>query len=153
MYFIGGKPAKITPFDFRRHHLASFPSLDESPESDALLQEAIDTVYTMFPYVGELWDWQPKQIWYDKTVLCYRLLVAWYIADLYPSVAAGASLMGGIPIKRKKIDGTDITYPDSASSDAQDTLTSFKSNPWGHKALVMIKTAGKRALLRNSPFV
>jgi hypothetical protein len=152
-FFIGGKPARITPFDFRRHHLASFPSLTQSPESDVFLSEIIETVYTMFPYVDDLWNWHPRQLWYDKTVLCYRLLVAWYIADMYPDMAAGAPLMGGIPVKRKKIDGVDVTYPDSAASGRQDILASLKSNPWGHKAWTMLKMAAKPALLRNCRFV
>jgi hypothetical protein len=149
--FVDGVPAKITIYDFRRHHLQSFPALADN-EHDALIADAIDTIYSMFPYVGKVWNWQPKQIWFDKTVLCYRLLTAWYIADLYPAFVSGVPVMGGIPIKRKKVDGVDIMYADS-SIGSNDMLESLKSNPWGNKALMMIRTAVKRTLLRNSRFV
>jgi hypothetical protein len=149
--FVDGIPARITVYDFRRSHLQSFPDLADSGY-DNLLAEAIEAAYAMFPGVGKLWDWQPEQVWYDKTVLCYRLITAWYIADIYPALAAGVSVMGGIPLKRKKVDGVDITYADYLKGDERDLLRSLKSNPWGMKAHTMITTAAKRALLRNRRF-
>jgi hypothetical protein len=60
--------------------------------------------------------------------------------------------MGGLPLKRKKIDGVDIVFADRAVSgnkEYQDLLESLKSNTWGNKAYLMIRTAAKRVMLRN----
>ena len=151
--FVDGVPARITVQDFRRYHLASFPKL-ASEEHDALIDNAIEAVYAMFTGVATLWDMQPRQKWYDKTVLCYRLLTAWYIADVYPMYVAGTPVMGGIPIKRKKVGPTDITFPDKAAQgDYLDLLESLKSNVFGNKARLMLTTAAKRFLLHNRKFV
>jgi hypothetical protein len=150
--FVDGVPARITVEDFRRHFLMSFPKLaDES--KDGLISDAIDEVYAMFTGVGTMWDMQPQQTWYDKTVVCYRFLVAWYVADAYPEFVAGVPTMGGVLLKRKKIDGVDLTFADGAvgtgNKDYQDLLASLKSNPWGNKAYLMMRASAKRVLLRN----
>jgi hypothetical protein len=154
--FVDSVPARITMADFRRFHLQSFPQLADS-QYDDIITDAIDAVYAMFTGVKTLWDMEPKQVWHEKTVLCYRLLVAWYIADLYPGFVAGVSVMGGIPLKRKKVDGVDITFSDAGAGDGNkdylDLLASLKSNPFGVKARLMITTAAKRALLYNCRFV
>jgi hypothetical protein len=150
-----GIPAKITVTDFRRYLLAAFPKLAYI-QYDGLIQDVIDTVYAMFPGVGTLWDLHRLPVWYDKTVLCYRLLTAWYLADCYPMYVAGVPIMGGVPLRRKKIDGVDLTFVEShsgAGTKYQDSLESLKSNPWGVKAYVMLKASAKRVMLRNCTHV
>jgi hypothetical protein len=151
--FVDGVPAKLTVNDFRRYHLQSFPKLADS-QYDQLIADAIDAVYAMFVGVLTIWNWQSAQIWYEKTMLAFRLLTAWYICDLYPELAAGggAVSMGGIPLKRKKIYGIDITFPDITSGqnkDYLDLLSGLKSNVFGMKAYQMIKSAVKITLLKN----
>jgi hypothetical protein len=144
-------PAKITVEDFRRYFSASFPGL-MAEEHDGLIQDAIDTVYAMFPGIGTLWDIHPKQTWHDKTGVCYRFLAAWFIADNYPEFVAGVPVMGGIPLKRKHVDGVDLTFADRTSGgnkEYQDLLESLQSNTWGNKARLMIRACAKRAMLRN----
>jgi hypothetical protein len=72
---------------------------------------------------------------------------------MYPELVTGVPTMGGIPIKRKKIGGVDITFPDNVTGggnkDYLDLLASLKSNPFGSKAYAMIKTAAKMALIMN----
>jgi hypothetical protein len=154
--FVDGVPARITAEDFRRYHLAAFPKL-VAGTYDGLINDAIEAVYTMFTGVADIWKGQPRQVWYEKTVLCYRLLTAWYILDLYPSLAAGVPAMGGIPLRRKKIGGVDITFPEtrtaSGVSHYQDVLQSLKSNPFGMKAYVMITTSAARVKIRNRRLV
>jgi hypothetical protein len=149
-----GKPAKVTPFDFRRNHLASFPSLAESPENDDFLQGIIDAVYTMFPYVGDFFDWQPEQLWFDKTTACYRFLIAWYIAEVHGDLAAGVMTINGI--KRKKVDGVDLTFDiglmNGKGGVAENPAAWLRSNVWGRKALMMIQMSPKKAVLRNCRF-
>jgi hypothetical protein len=147
-------PAKITVKDFRRYFLMSFPKLG-AEEHDGLIQEAIDMVYAMFTGVNTIWDMHPDMVWYEKSHICYRLLTAWYIADNYPAFVAGVSVMGGTPLTRKKVDGTDLTFADRAVSgnkEYQDVLEGLKSNTWGNKAYLMIRASAKRAMLRNRRF-
>jgi hypothetical protein len=87
------------------------------------------------------------QVWFDKTRLCYLHLTAWYIADMHPKYVAGVPVMGGVPIKRKKIGNTDITFQDGAMS-ASDLLSGLLSNPFGKQAYMMIKASAKRTALR-----
>lgn len=146
-------PAKITVEDFRRHYLASFPKL-AAEKYDGLVQDAIDAAYAAFSGVSTLWDRQPKRVWHDKTVLCYRLLTAWYIADKYGDLVPGTLSIGGLPLARRKVDGVDLTFDTSltrseADGAYRDTLSCLKSNSWGRMALMMIQTSAKRAMLRN----
>jgi hypothetical protein len=150
--FVGGVPARITPEDFRRHYLASFPKL-ASREFDDRVKDAIDTVYGMFTGVGNLWDKQPSHVWFDKTRLCYRLLTAWYITDRMPGLAAeGGSSVDGLILKERRVDGVALKFdPSLAASKAsgmfQDVLSGLRTNDWGRKALMMIQASGKRASL------
>jgi hypothetical protein len=144
-------PVKITVEDFRRYFLMSFPKLGAAAY-DGLIQDAIDTVYAMFTGVNTIWDRHPDRVWYEKSQVCYRLLTAWLIADNYPSLVAGVPVMGGVPLKRKKIDGVDLMFADrtrNGNTEYQDLLESLKSNTWGNKAYVMIRAAAKRVMLRN----
>jgi hypothetical protein len=150
--FENGAPARITIADFRRYHAESFPKLI-AVKYDQLLQDSIDAVYAMFHGVQTLWDLQGEQVWFDKTRLAFRLLTAWYVADMYPTLSAGVAAMGGVPLRRKKIGGVDIQYAESAVSapykDYRDLLGYLRSNTFGAKAHSMIRAAGKLALLRN----
>ena len=148
--FTNGIPARITVQDFKRFHLQSFPRL--SSAHDEIIEEAIEAVYAMFSGVSDIWSSHEKQTWYDKTVLCYRLLTAWYIADIYPAYLSGLPTMGGIPLKRKKIGPVDITFQDNAvlkkgNSFIEDNLLSLKSNPFGMKAYLMIRSCAKRTVI------
>jgi hypothetical protein len=148
-------PAKITVADFRRYYLMSFPKLADA-QYDGLIQDAIDTVYGIFSPIGTLWDLQSKQIWFEKTRVCYRHLVAWYIGDMYPVFVAGVQTMGGVPLKRKKVDGVDVTFADSGAITSKgylNLLKALESNPWGKIAAFMIRASGKTAMLRNRRFV
>jgi hypothetical protein len=151
--FEDGKPARITEKEFLRYHLQQFPKLNE-PGNSGVFDEASSTVYTMFSGVATIWDNHPKDDYYEKTVTCYRLLIAWYIADQYPRLLRGLPVMGGVPMKRTKIGPVDLTFADSAVTSAsgqfKDLLSQLKSNPFGNKAYMMITTAAKRARVVRS---
>jgi hypothetical protein len=150
--FVDGVPAKITIYDFRRHHLQSFPGLADS-EYDDLLLDAIDAAYAMFPGVGTLWDWLPDQVWYDKTVLCYRLLAAWYVTDQYPDLSKNFASLNGVRLEQKKIDGVMLKFQRAPLKQSLDPMEALQSNDFGRKALFMIRAAAKRALIRNCRIV
>jgi hypothetical protein len=149
--FVEGVPARVTKQDFLRYHLQHFPKLSR-PENSAVFDDASDWIYSMFHGIGKLWDiHDDKLVWYEKTISCYRLLIAWYITDMYPKMLSGLPAMGGVALKRKKIGDIDITFADPKVNqiDDDDLLQSLKSNPFGGKAYMAIRTAGKRVLLRN----
>lgn len=148
--FPDGKPLKINREDFRRHFLASFPKLTSS-DTDDFIDECIDAVYDMFSGVATLWDMADKQTWFDKTRRCYMYLTAWYIGDMYPRYVAGTAVMGGIPIKEKKIGGVDIKFATDAYNNNKgylDLLKGLLSNPFGKMAYTMITCSAKRTALR-----
>ena len=86
-FFQDGKPGRITADDFKRKYLSHFPDLADA--HDDILEDAIDAVYVQFHGVQTLWDLQEKQVWFDKTRLCFLHLTAWFLADLYPELVSG----------------------------------------------------------------
>jgi len=154
--FVAGLPAPITPDDWRRYHLQSFPVFSEPDSQDIandILHEAIESVYSMWVGVSYLWKGHDDQVWYEKTRLCYRFLICWYIADLYPDFARGILSTAGLPILRKKIGPVDIAYnKDALTSGSADLLAPLLSNAFGAKAHLMIKTAYSRTKITNGNF-
>ena len=141
-----GRPEKITRVWFRTRYGQSFPDLLDESKND-ILDTCIADVYTLFYGVGELWEHMPREEYVEKTQLCYGLLVAWYIADLFPDFTVGVMSTGGIPLKSKQIGGTKIMFGDTASKagavNNADLLQSLKSNVYGSKAYFMIKASGR----------
>ncbi len=113
---VDGVPLKITVDDFKRRFLDKFPKM--AFEHDEEIQNAIDSMYTIFHGVGKIWKWCDKQVWFNKTRECYGLLAAWYICSMYPEYAKGIASTGGFMVKRKKIGGGDITFKDGTYSAA-----------------------------------
>ena len=141
-----GFPEMISREWFRARYGQNFPDL-LSEEKNNLLDTSISDIYTLFHGVRELWGHLDRQTYVEKTQMCYGLLVAWYITDLFPEFALGVMSTGGIPIKSKQIGGTKITFGETASKagafNNADLLQSLKSNAFGAKAYLMIKTSGK----------
>ena len=149
--FVNGLPAPITPDDWRRHHLQSFPAFaTRNGAADKILDEAIEAVYSMWVGVSTLWQRHDHQVWFEKTRLCYRLLVCWYIADLYPDYSRGILSTMGLPIVKKKIGPIDLTYnKEFGASGSSDLLAPLLSNPFGAKAHLMIKSGYTGLKFRN----
>ena len=141
-----GKPPKIERVWFRARYGQSFPDLLAKEKND-ILDTCINDVYTLFYGVADLWDHLPRKEYVTKTQLCYGLLTAWYITDLFPDYSLGVVSSGGIPVRMKSIGGTKIQFGDIASTagavNNADLLQSLKSNAYGAKAYLMIKTSGK----------
>ena len=150
-----GRPEKITRVWFRTRYGQSFPDLLPDDKND-ILDTCISDVYTLFYGVGELWEHLPREEYVEKTQLCYGLLVAWYIADLFPDFTVGVMSTGGIPLKSKQIGGTKIMFGEVSSKagavNNADLLQSLKSNVFGAKAYLMIKTSGKLNLYISHGF-
>ena len=141
-----GKPEPITREWFRTRYGQNFPDLLDEKQNDILTTCIMDT-YTLFAGVGELWSHLDRKEYVLKTQLCYGLLVAWYIADLFPDLTLGVMSTGGIPLKSKQIGGTKIIFGEASKKagavNNADLLQALKSNAFGAKAYLMIKTSGK----------
>ena len=143
---VDGLPKKIEPEFFLRKFGETFPDLLPLAKEE-LVEELIDDIYTMFHGVNFLWDTHKEQVWYDKTRMCYSLLLAWYITDTFPLLAVGVPSMGGMPIKQKSIGGVKIVFgnPDADGASGlkhyKDQLAQLKTNPFGYKAYTMINSA------------
>ena len=141
-----GRPPVIDRVWFRARYGQSFPDLLAENKND-FLDTCIADVYTLFYGVGDLWSHMDRKEYETKTQLCYGLLVAWYITDLFPDLSLGVVSTGGIPLKSKQIGGVKVMFGDMASTagavNNADLLQSLKSNTYGAKAYFMIKTSGK----------
>lgn len=140
-----GRAEPLTRTWFRARYGQNFPDLLEEDKND-FLDSCIEAVYTMFYGVADLWsDIHDRKTYVEKTQLCYGLLVAWYITDVFPDYAVGIISSGGIPIKSKAIGGVKIQFSEQSSTSGSnaDLLSSLKSNAFGAKAYMMIKASGK----------
>ena len=141
-----GRPEKITRVWFRSRYGQNFPDLLAEDKND-ILDTCIEDVYTLFYGVGELWSHLNREEYVLKTQLCYGLLTAWYIADLFPDFTLGVMSTGGIPLKSKQIGGTKIIFGEASKKTGAvnnaDLRQALKSNVFGAKAYLMIKTSGK----------
>lgn len=146
MQTVQGKPVKITKEWWRARYGMSFPDI-LGKEYDSFLDTCIQDVYSLFAGIPDLWDYLDRTVYENKTQMCYGLLVAWYIADLFPDLGTGIMSTGGIPLKAKRIGNTSIQFGDTAagagSVNNADLLNSLKSNSFGAKAYLMIKTSGR----------
>lgn len=141
-----GRPPAIDRVWFRARYGQNFPDLLAEDKND-FLDTCITDIYTLFYGVGDLWSHMNRSEYESKTQLCYGLLVAWYITDLFPDFSLGVVSTGGIPLKVKSIGGVKVQFGDTASTagavNNADLLQSLKSNAYGAKAYLMIKTSGK----------
>lgn len=134
---------KITIKYFKDNYFVSFPRLiKEGTDTDHIISSSIDAVYIMFEGINDLLSsgYDPVKD-REKVNLCYGLLVAWYIQDMYPQYAAQVQSMGGIPLSSKRIGPITITYRSNEKRDGN--LFVLNSNAFGVKALAMIKTSSK----------
>lgn len=141
-----GRPPMIDRVWFRARYGDHFPDL-LSEEKNDFLDTCIADIYTLFYGVGDLWSHMERREYEMKTQLCYGLLLAWYITDLFPDMSLGVISSGGIPLKSKMIGGVKVQFGELASTagavNNADLLQSLKSNTYGAKAYFMIKTSGK----------
>lgn len=133
---------------FRDAYFVSFPGLiHEAKDTDRVINNAISYVYAVFEGVQDMLS-KGKDIAADmeKTHICYGLLTAWYIQDMFPHYAAKVPSMGGVPLTSKKIGPVTISYQkENAHKDY--LLRMLLSNPFGVKARNMLRSSGKVHML------
>ena len=148
VFTVDGFPVRIDRAYFRSRYGQFFPDLLLS-SMDTVLDNFIADVYTMFYGVNSLWDRMPTQVYFDKTQMCFGLLVAWYITDMAPEYAVGVATSSGMPLKSKSIGGVKIVFGDPDGSapkveNYKDVLSMLKSNQFGAKAYLQITTSSAK---------
>jgi hypothetical protein len=72
---------------------------------------------------------------------------------MYPAMMQGNITKGAIPIKSKKIGPVSLTFADDfvrgQNPQYQDLLAGLKSNPFGNKAYMMIRSSTQRLRITN----
>lgn len=122
----------VTYVDFT--YKSKFSSLSEEE-----FTEACDIVKAMWSGVLELWAVCEERVRNQKRSMAMNLLLAWYLADMYPTrLVGGIQSSGGMPITRKKIREVDISYKQLNLPPAYDALS---SNQFGVKVAMLIRYA------------
>lgn len=109
--------------------------------SDTQIQNAINAVETV--YYGALLCWEalPEPVRTNKRLMLENLLVAWYLANFYPTNVRGIVSNGGMPLSSKSIGGTTVSF---ATITAQEGMEALNSNTFGLQALSMMQAAPER---------
>lgn len=107
--------------------------------SEAEFEEACNIVKAIWSGVLELWAVCEESVRNQKRSAVMNLLLAWYLADTYPTkLTGGMQTSGGMPITRKRIRDVDISYAQLNLPQAYDALG---SNQFGIKAAMLIRYA------------
>ena len=101
--------------------------------------EACNIVKAMWSGVLKMWSVCEEEERNQKRSAVLNLLVAWYLADMYPTrLTGGMQTSGGMPITRKRIRDVDISY---ASLNLPQSYDALASNQFGVKAAMLIRYA------------
>ena len=107
--------------------------------SEEEFTEACNIVKAMWSGVLKMWSVCEEEERNQKRSAVLNLLVAWYLADMYPTrLTGGMQTSGGMPISRKRIRDVDISYAGLHLPAAYDALA---SNQFGVKAAMLIRYA------------
>lgn len=94
---------------------------------------------------GDLWAGLPQVVQAAKIDQITDLLVAWYLAENFPSSVVNAISNGALPLSSKSIDGVSVSY--MPLEDVQGDMKMLSTNQWGVQALQMFQSAAERCLL------
>ena len=120
----------VSSFMFRRYF--------SSKVTDENIEEAIQVINVSWRGISTLWSTLAGVDRDNKINLCYNYLVAWWLADAFPSYVTGIFTTGGVPLKEKKIGSVDLRFKDST---AQSGLAQLETNYFGLRAEALIKSA------------
>ena len=121
---------------------ANFPAV-----TDAAITDAVAYVETVFYGCLTMWASTAATRQAALRLRLENLLVAWYLASIYPTLVVGVQSSGGMPMSAKSIggeSGTSVTY---RQLEVQDALVQLTTNTFGQQAIMMIQSAPERATL------
>lgn len=106
-----------------------------------MIDESYADVLVQFAGVMQLWADVAPEIRDSKRTLCMNYILAWYLADLYPSSVVGLNADGGKPLGSKSINGVSLNFKEVPCPPG---LEQFTTNAFGLEALRMILGAPER---------
>ena len=101
-------------------------------------QNAINVIEAVYSGILLCWDKLPYPVRTNKRITVENLLVAWYLANFFPSKVRGVVSNGGLPLSSKSIGGTSVSFE---NINVQQGLDNLKTNVFGLQALSMIQSA------------
>lgn len=108
--------------------------------TEAQFNAALDYLETRFVGVqNSFWLALPDELRQKKINCCFSDLMAWYIADTYPSEAIAVAGTGGMPLLQKTIGGVAITYKNSTM--VKGALDFLNTNLFGIRARTQMESA------------
>ena len=128
----------LNPTDFL--YTRNFTGFADNGVSE--IQEGIAQIQAQFSGVlNYYWGGLESSIQLSKRNYVFNLLVAWYMADKFPSNLVGVTGNAGLPMVKKSIGGVDITFEQYKVQEDMKVLT---TNTFGMRALMMLLTAPER---------
>jgi hypothetical protein len=117
---------------------ANFPGLIGNDGKAPAIDAACVAIEAEWSGIFTLWSTfdQPTQV--AKQNLLEGYLVAWWLADMYPTKVKGIQSDGGMPLTSKSIGGVSISRKDLKE---QTGLSQLMSNAFGMKAFSLMKSA------------
>lgn len=109
--------------------------------TDEDIQLAINCINADWSGVTTLWRVLPVTQRENKVNLTLNYLVAWWLADAYPTLVDGVFTTGGVPLVEKEIGGVRLHFKDQK---VQDNYTKLKSNYFGLRALDLLLSAPEK---------
>lgn len=109
--------------------------------TDEDIQLAINCINADWSGVTTLWGVLPATQRENKINLTLNYLVAWWLADAYPTLVDGVFTTGGVPLVEKEIGGVRLHFKDQK---VQDNYTKLKSNYFGLRALDLLLSAPEK---------
>ena len=105
------------------------------------VETTIQEVYAEWAGTQEFWADAPVNIQQAKRDMVANYLVAWKLADIYPSCVNGVASNGGMPLAMKDIGGTALKM---LPIKMQEGMYQLFTNTFGLRAYQMIVSAPER---------
>ena len=132
MTFAGGGGSVQFPF------ASNFPGLIGTDQKAPDIDAACVAVETEWSGIFSLWSTFDAAAKVAKQNLLEGYLVAWWLADLFPTKTSGIQSDGGMPMTSKSIGGVSVARKDM---EMQPGLRQLSSNAFGIKAHALLKSA------------
>jgi hypothetical protein len=105
------------------------------------VEDTVTEVYAEWSGTQEFWASAPQTIQQAKRDQIINYLVAWKLADVYPSCVNGVASNGGMPLTMKDIGGTVVKM---LPMKMQEGMYQLFTNTFGLSAYQMIVSAPER---------
>lgn len=133
----------LQPINFA--YTSNFPSLSTNQ-----IQAGIDFIEATWSGIFTLFSLDTQTVQQAKQAALENLLVAWYLADLFPTQVVGITGTGGQIIKRKEVGGNNgvkIEFSDIAGRLSNPAYTQLFTNSFGEKAYTILMSSPERYMI------